>query len=79
MFSCKSCQQRDRLIAAQEAQIAFLRSLISTPSSQEVSVTALEADAVLSGNQNVIEIDADDSVLMDEADSERSRLLSGTY
>lgn len=77
MFQCKSCQQRDRLIAAQEEQIEFLQKLVSPP--PLVTVTELEADHVLSGNQTVIEIPEVDLDEAEEAASERARILSGNF
>lgn len=78
MWNCKACQQRDRHIAALEAQVAFLKDMVAPPAS--TPLIALEADAVLSGNQEVIEIpDAVELSQAEEEASERARILSANF
>jgi hypothetical protein len=82
MFKCKVCAEKDQRIADLKAHITQLSSLV-TPNNapDEVPMRALEADAILSGQQHVIEID-DQEVPEDNTDlviTERDRILSANY
>lgn len=82
MFSCRTCREKDARIADLKEQIAMLRRL-ALPDNNPHNPTAhaLEADAILSGQQHVIEIDESElpDTEMDAITHERDRILSGTY
>jgi len=80
MFSCKTCPQKDERIADLKDQISFLRSQVQ-PSGDQMTLGQLEADAILSGQQHIIEIRDDGSLVQsaDDENSERDRILSGNY
>lgn len=75
MFRCRVCQEKDARIADLKTQIAYL-SRLATPDNSGIPLVHLEADAILSGSQEIIEVDQSK---VDETISERDRLLSGTY
>lgn len=85
MFKCKACPCKDAHIAALEGEIKHLRSLI-LPTNAFPSIGLREADALLSGHQNMIEIteEEQDQIIkgqkeMEDTLRERDNLLTGNY
>lgn len=81
-WACKACQEKDARIADLKEQVAFLRELARRPETSNKSIpqVTFEADAVLSGQQAVIEIkEGETGISINEIESERDRLLAGTY
>lgn len=83
MFKCKVCAEKDQRISDLKEQIAHLRQQIALPSNdpETVPALALEADAIMSGHQHVIEI-KDTELPEDDSDAEqleRDRILSANY
>ena len=80
MFRCKVCVEKSLRIADLKEEIKVLRSLtIPSNDPNDISSESLEADAILSGRQDVItikELPKDD---ISEELAERDRILSGTY
>lgn len=83
-FSCSICREKDERIADLKQQVANLMQLVSPQNANDpnrVPALNFEANAVLNGQQHIIEIDAED-VPADDADSvlaERDRLLSANF
>lgn len=81
---CKACTCKDQTISFLEQQNKFLQTLVA-PAPLPV-LEQLEADAILSGNQDTILIDEtpqgledDDEPSAELVERERDALLSGTY
>lgn len=85
MFKCKVCEEKDKRVQemdrlysktleAQKAEIENLRTLLVPPSRDYYRDTNLEANALLNGVSEQIEVPMDPEVL-----AERDALLSGTY
>lgn len=81
MFACKVCREKDARIADLHAEIKMLRSLVSPPtSSSRIPLVQIEADAIMSGRQEQIEVsNADQMKHWENVESEAHRILSGTY
>lgn len=81
-WACKTCKEKDARIADLKEQVAFLRELARRPEASNKSIpqVTFEADAVLSGQQSVTEIqEGETGISINEIESERDRLLAGTY
>ncbi len=84
MFNCKVCVEKTNRIADLHKQIEFLKSFQGPPTPGAYA-RDLEADAILSGQNDIIEISghniADETTLSEAEDlsSERDRILTGTY
>lgn len=85
MFTCKCCIAKNEYIQDLKSQVAFLQSLL-TPMNNRTPSNSIEADAVLSGSQTIIELDpitadAQTKQQQEEAEilAERDRILSGNY
>lgn len=78
-FKCKICAERDKQIELLKSHIAAIERFIVPVNSAIPTTQELEADAILSGHQQVIEIPDEDYAAADEILSERDRLLSATY
>jgi len=81
MFKCKACECRQKTITVLEEQNEFLRSMLQPKPANELN--NIEADAMLSGHSEVIEIKTT-SEQVEEAEiseelRERDLLLSGSY
>ncbi len=89
---CKVCAEKDKAVVLLTAEIAFLRQLVRPDvpkNAHRPSVEQLEADAVISGHDTEIFIDAKSQFIENslprltqeelEAVEERDRILSGTY
>lgn len=79
---CKACERQEVTIALLREEINFLRGLVHSPQqiNQKIQATHVEADAIMSGHTDVIELkDTDPGAEDPEVESERDRLLSGTY
>jgi hypothetical protein len=85
LFKCKVCAEKDRRIADLQEQIKFLRSYQTPSHPTQVEARDLEADSLLSGKNDVIEITGHniaaetESENVDDVISERDRILTGTY
>lgn len=75
-------KSKDDEIAALQSEVAFLRSMVSGFANPSASPfyekTQIEANAVLSGSQEQIDLNTEPP-LSDDIFSEREKLLSGTY
>ncbi len=81
MFGTKALiAQYEARIADLKAEIGALRTLV-LPSSRpyHIPVGQLEADAVLSGTQDILQLTPEQSQEQDEILAERDRILSGQY
>lgn len=81
MFRCKACPIHEQRIADLKEQIATLKQLVIPASSDVTPIRSLEADAILSGQQHIIEI-GESELPKDDTDAEileRDRLFAGTY
>lgn len=78
MFQCRLCQEKDFRIQDLKEQILDLRSL-SFPKlgAAHSTLTVLEADAILSGSEEMIPVVNDAEA--EEIERERDRILSGNY
>lgn len=81
---CKVCASKDAHLADLQAQIQDLRRFaIPKNNPHSIPLIQMEADAVLSGQDRVINLPAEEPVQgdreNDEIQSEASRILSGTY
>ena len=74
MFKCKVCAEKDKRIA----DLQHMISLLQPHNGQSIPLVQLEADQILNGNDQVIEL-AKSPEKIDEAESELNRILSGTY
>lgn len=84
---CRVCAEKDKQIGDKDsriadlkAQIEDLRSLVlpkNTPG--VIPLVSLEADAIMSGKDEAIEIPDAQRAELDEIQSEATRILSGTY
>lgn len=76
----KLIEQYEARIADLKKQIEDLRSLnLPKVNSYLIPANDLEADAVMSGKEEVIHLSEQELKELEEAVSERDRLLSGTY
>lgn len=80
MFKCKVCAERAARIEDLKKEIDYLRNF-AFPPQHELSARSLEADAVLSGKQDIINMDLDEPAPAQKAeeDRERDRIFSGSY
>ena len=82
MFKCKACEAKQSHIEDLRKQIADLRTLaLPKQDASVIPLVQLEADAVLSGTTDVIQVNTTDPQ-EDDAEaiqSEASRILAGTY
>jgi len=81
LFTCKVCAEKDERIEDLKNQIQFLRAMLAPREDVSVSAQQLEADAVLSAQQHIVNIPLTQEQLIqaEEERRERDRLLSGTY
>lgn len=79
MFKCKVCIAKDSHIQDLRNQISDLRGLVLPKQAPVPPDNVIEADAMLSGHQDIIESDPEAVSLAEEIQSERERILSGTY
>lgn len=81
MFGTKKLiSQYEARISDLQAEVRYLRSLVSPPTSaSRIPVLSLEADAVISGHDEAIDPTADQQQEWDDIQSEANRILSGTY
>lgn len=80
MFRCKVCAEKSSRIEDLKKEIDYLRSF-AFPEQPRLSARHLEADAVLSGKQDIITMDLDEPQPSAKAaeDAERDRIFSGSY
>ncbi len=80
---CKVCKEKDKRISDLITQIEFLKDLAHTPiNNKSIPDNTLEADAVISGHQESIEIQTFEKEQAAEAERillERQALLDGNY
>lgn len=77
---CKICKEKDARIYDLKSQLETLRKLVFTPTSaSSIPVLSLEADRILSGSDESTSLTKAQIEEMNEIESERSRLLSGTF
>lgn len=80
---CKVCAEKDKRSASLEAEIAFLRQLVRPAvNNNRISAMEYEADGVVSGHTDQIEIQTYQQASADEDAAileERNAILSGTY
>lgn len=74
MFKKSPCA----VCAEKERTIQFLKGLVQAPNTGP-TLEQFEADAVLSGQQHIIDITPDKAEQLHEEISERDRVLSGTF
>lgn len=74
---CKVCAEKDRRILDLKDQISVLRRQLLPVNSSNPTVTSLEMDGVMSGQQHIIEIPETAEEIAEAR--ERDRLLSGQY
>lgn len=91
MFKCKVCAEKDKRVAALEAEIVFLRTLVRPPvpvNARGTMPEQLEADAIMSGADEQIIIDEKSrffhplpKMTLEEENAalERDLILSGNY
>jgi hypothetical protein len=82
MFKCKACPCKESHIQSLKDEITSLRKLVipAQSSSFELPIIQLEADAILSGNQESIKITEQDLQKEEfRIFNEASSILSGTY
>lgn len=73
-FSCKVCSEKDKRID----DLKGLLKIFTASTQADPEQTALEADALMSGHQEVIEITSESEDAEEEA-LEADRIFSGTY
>ncbi len=82
MFKCKRCSEKDLRITDLKEQISYLKNML-TPETNGVPTSLMEADAIMSGRQDVIELFANAPTPSPDSEagiqSERDRLIAGTY
>ena len=80
MFKCKVCTEKDLRIADLKEHI---RALSPHNKASEIPLLHIEADKIMSGSDEVMEVTSEEVRGMSEEDlrilSERDRLLSGNY
>ena len=81
---CKVCLEKDKTLSVLRDEVVFLRKQIARPefSSSYVLGQELEADGIISGTTDQIEIQTHKQVLTDEQRAElaeRDAILSGEY
>jgi hypothetical protein len=84
LFSCRVCAEKDKRIADLKEQIVDLKALCSPDNSSlnDEAMTNLEADALMSAHQQIIEIPSFEEQAARAAEQEireRDRLLNNTY
>lgn len=73
--TCKTC-------AAMREEILFLRSLVrpkSPPKFESLPKITLEADAIINGSDQQMEVSYEERIRQEAIDSERAMILSGQY
>lgn len=73
---CRVCEAHLKHIQSLQSEVQSLRRL-ALPQNNQLPLVELEADAVLSGHQDQIEIPSFEE--QQKIDSEASQLLSGSY
>jgi hypothetical protein len=80
LVACKVCEEKDRRIADLQKQITTLSALVTPPTSaSRIPLLHLEADAVLSGNQESIVIDEIEQDRLRAVNTEADRILTANY
>jgi hypothetical protein len=72
------CVAKDAHITSLQAEIEMLRRL-ALPTNNTLPIIEFEADAVMSGSQEQINLDEIDTKQHEEIAAEAARLLSGSY
>lgn len=79
---CKVCSEKDKTLAVLRDEVAFLRKQIARPEVRNTVSVEYEADGLLSGQQDQIEIQTRQEALSEEDAAilaERDAILSGNY
>lgn len=80
---CKVCAEKDKRVVSLENEIAFLRTLVRpTINNDKLSVVEYEADGVVGGATDQIEIQTYQHASAEEDEAilaERNAILSGNY
>ncbi len=77
---CTVCAEKDLRIADLKAQIDMLHKMVSPPVDPiKIPILQIEADAVLEGNEEALARRQAEIAEQESVESERAKLLSGTY
>jgi hypothetical protein len=79
---CKVCLEKDKTLAVLRDEVTFLRKQIARPEIRNAVSVEYEADGLLSGQQDQIEIQTRQEVLSEEDAAilaERDAILNGSY
>lgn len=85
MFKCKVCAEKDKRIEDLKTQVDSLLSMVSPKTSAHtIPLNQIEADAILTGRDEVIEVEVDNldtrrQQELIEIEREAQRILAGTY
>lgn len=83
MFKCKVCAEKDKRIAAIEAEVLFLRSLVNPPVNNAVIPDEVqEANGILDVLDQPIQVQTHSAATLEEVEEilrERDNILSGNY
>ena len=90
MFDCKVCEEKDNRIKDLQSQLetvksiytamtADLRRIALPPSTAQATISQMESNALWDGRDEVISLTPEQLKELEEEESERSRILSGTY
>lgn len=81
MFKCKVCPEKDQRVKDLKEEIRHLRSQLNFAST--ANYTNIEANSILSGSQQVIDVTVeptpDEIRALKEANDEANSILFGTY
>lgn len=80
MFKCKACSSKDQHIASLKEEVSSLRSLVHVPNTAlRIPELQLEADMILSGNQDQIRVSTEELEEAERINAEASSMLNGSY
>jgi hypothetical protein len=81
LFKCRVCEEKDRRIVDLKSQLDDLRRLVLPPnhSAGFIHPISVEADAILSGQQEPITLSPEQEKEFDELQREADAILAGNY
>ena len=79
MFDCKICKEKDARISDLKLQIGDLRSIALPKALKSEDDHQVESNAILNGQDDIIEVSESMAKELSEIESEAHRLLTGTY